>query len=239
MRLGEIYDFLNAISPFETQASWDNSGLLIGAKSDEIAQIYVSLDVDSTLLETVEENSLIITHHPLIFKGLKQLDFSYYPSHLIQKMVQKKISLMTMHTNFDLSHLNLYVASKLGFHVSATQDYVVYFDVNESFDDLVAQLKTSLNVDQLRVVKTKEWVKTCALTTGSGGDLLGEINADCFLTGDIKYHQALEAKENNLSLIDIGHFESERYFAECLALYLKKLPLKAIISNSKNPFEYK
>ena len=119
------------------------------------------------------------------------------------------------------------------------KDYIAYCEVNQSFDTCVAQVQKCLNLEHIRVVKTKEWIKTCALTTGSGGDLLEEIEADCFLTGDLKYHQAFMAKENNLSLIDIGHFESELYFAECLALYLKKLPLKAIISNSKNPFEYK
>ena len=124
MRLGEIYDFLDALSPFSTQASWDNSGLLIGSRDDEIAQIYLSLDVDSALLEEVAENSLIITHHPLIFSGLKQLNFAKYPSNLIQTMVQKKISLIAMHTNFDLSHLNAYVASKLGFVVSESKDFV-------------------------------------------------------------------------------------------------------------------
>ena len=124
MRLGEIYDFLDALSPFATQAPWDNSGLLVGTKDDDVAQIYLSLDIDRTLLETVEVNSLIITHHPLIFKGLKQLDFSRYPANLIQKMVQKNISVIAMHTNFDLSHLNAYVASKLGFTVSQNNEEV-------------------------------------------------------------------------------------------------------------------
>ena len=59
-----------------------------------------------------------------------------------------------------------------------------------------------------------------------------------FLTGDIKYHQALEAAHNNLNLIDIGHFESERYFGESLAKYLQNLAIPTIISNSKNPFSY-
>ena len=53
MKLGAIYDYLDALSPFATQAAWDNSGLLIGSKDDEIEQIYLSLDVDSTLLEEV------------------------------------------------------------------------------------------------------------------------------------------------------------------------------------------
>lgn len=238
MRLGDIYDFLDALSPFSTQASWDNSGLLIGNKDDTIENIYLSLDVDSALLDIVVPNSLIIAHHPLIFSGLKQLDFSLYPSKLIQTMVQKNISLIAMHTNFDLSHLNAYVASKLGLVVSETKEFVAYCEVNRSFDDLALHVKCVLGIENLRVVKAKEWVGRCALTTGSGGELIRHIDADCFLSGDFKYHQAFEAKENNLSLIDIGHFESERYFPECLGIYLKNLPLKAIMSNSKNPFQH-
>jgi len=239
MKLGAIYDFLDTLSPFATQASWDNSGLLIGSRDDEVGQIYLSLDVDSALLEEVREHSLIIAHHPLIFSGIKQLNFAKYPSNLIQTMVQKKISLIAMHTNFDLSHLNAYVASKLGFEIKESKEFVTYFDVNQSFDDLVLHVKHVLGIDHLRIVRSREWIGRCAITTGSGGDLISKIDADCFLSGDLKYHQALEAKENNLSLIDIGHFESERYFPECLANNLKNLPLKAIMSNSKNPFEYK
>jgi len=69
--------------------------------------------------------------------------------------------------------------------------------------------------------------------------LIGKINADCFLTGDLKYHQALEAKENKLNLIDIEHFASESYFPACLSKNLENSVLKAIMTNSKNPFQYK
>ena len=64
------------------------------------------------------------------------------------------------------------------------------------------------------------------------------IEADCFLTGDIKYHDAMEASSLGLSMIDIGHYESERYFGEVLGGYLEKLGLSVIISPSKNPFTY-
>ena len=50
-------------------------------------------------------------------------------------------------------------------------------------------------------------LKSVALTTGSGMSLLPNIKADCFLTGDIKYHEAMEAKARGISLIDIGHYE--------------------------------
>lgn len=240
MQLREIYDFLDTLSPFATQASWDNSGLLIGSMQGEVEQIYLSLDMDSTLVEEIAPNSLVITHHPLLFSGLKKLDFEKYPSSLIQKIMAKNCALIAMHTNFDLSHLNRYVISQvLGFNDFVCDEFVCYFEANMPFEDLALHVKNVLGLDVLRCVKARNFIHRCAFTTGSGGDLIGHIKADCFISGDFKYHQALEAKENKLSLIDMGHFESERYFSACLGEHLKKLPLKAIMSNSKNPFEYK
>lgn len=240
MFLREIYTILDELSPFSGQASWDNSGLLIGSMDTKVEQIYLSLDIDSSLIETLQPHSLVITHHPLIFSGLKKLDFNCYPAHLIQKMMEKQCSLIAMHTNFDVSHLNAYVTQKvLGFEQFTCKDYVCYVEVNQSFEAFVMHVKEAFNLEQVRCVKAGDFVKTCAITTGSGGDLIGSIEADCFLSGDIKYHQALEAKENKLSLIDVGHFETERYFSACLNEHLKKMSLKVIMSNSKNPFEYK
>ena len=83
MKIAEIYKNLDEICPFASQESWDNSGLQVGSFDSEFERIYLSLDLDSELLQNVLPNSLIITHHPLIFKGLKSLDYSLYPSSLI------------------------------------------------------------------------------------------------------------------------------------------------------------
>ncbi|MDD3342239.1 MAG: Nif3-like dinuclear metal center hexameric protein [Sulfurospirillaceae bacterium] len=240
MLVREIYDYLNTLSPFVTQETWDNSGLLLGTMDTEIERIYLSLDIDSDLVGTLEPHSLVITHHPLIFKGLKQLDFGLYPANVIQKLIAKNCALIAMHTNFDISHLNKYVLKNiLGYEHIQCQNHICYFDVNQSFDAFALHVKSAFSLEHLRVVQAKSFIKRCALTTGSGGDLIREVEADCFLSGDFKYHQALEAKENKLSLMDIGHFESESYFSVCLGEHLKKLSLKVIMSNSKNPFEYK
>ena len=240
MQIKQIYDFLNKLSPFSLQEEWDNSGLLVGDFDLDVNSIYLSLDVDSDLIENIEANSLIITHHPLIFKGIKKIDYSSYPTNLIYKMIQKNISLIAMHTNFDKTHLNKYVASDiLGYDVISSDEFVCYFRANSSLEEICINVKKNLKIEHLRVTIAKKYIKDCAITTGSGGDLIGKIDADCFLSGDFKYHQALEARENGLSLIDINHFESERFFGECLNGYLKNFPLKVIMSNSKNPFEYK
>ena len=72
MKVQSIYDVLNGISPFELQEKWDNAGLLVGSFEDEVENIYISIDLDEELVSSVKEKSLIITHHPLIFSGLKK-----------------------------------------------------------------------------------------------------------------------------------------------------------------------
>ncbi len=240
MKIAEIYDILDSISPFELQEEWDNSGLLIGETEREIENIYLSIDIDSNLIEEIEENSLLITHHPLIFKGLKKIDFSKYPSNLIEKMIKKNISLISMHTNFDKTHLNKYVVKEiLGYElIISMEDFFCTFEVNEDFETFAKTVGEKLNLEKIRCVRSNDFIKTATITTGSGGELIGQIKSDCFLTGDIKYHQALEAKENKISLIEIGHFESEKFFPDCLAKELQKSALKVIITNSKNPFTY-
>ena len=239
MKISEIYDFLNELSPFELQESWDNSGLLVGDFSQEIEQVALSIDVDEALIESLPDNTLLITHHPIIFGGLKQLEFSKYPANLIQKMIQKNISNIAMHTNFDQTHLNDYVATEvLGLEIVKKDGFVAYFDVDEAFDTFAKKVSTAFGLPHARCVKASERVKRVALTTGSGCSLMRSIDADCFLTGDVKYHDAMEAKSIKISLIDIGHFESERFFAQILEKTLKNLGLKVIIASSKNPFTY-
>lgn len=73
------------------------------------------------------------------------------------------------------------------------------------------KVASAFSLPHAKCVKSSQRIKRVALTTGSGCSLIKSIKADCFLTGDIKYHDAMEAKSINLSMIDIGHFESERF----------------------------
>jgi dinuclear metal center YbgI/SA1388 family protein len=235
MRLRDIFQTLNQISPFELQESWDNSGLQVGSFDDEIERIILSIDIDSKMIETNPSNTLFILHHPLIFGGLKSFNFDSFPQNLIKELILKKQSVVAMHTNFDKTHLNRYVFEKvLGFS-GECEEFICKAEVNLSLDELKERLFSAFGED-LRVVNPKEKIKSIALTTGSGGSLIDRVEADCFLTGDIKYHDAMKAKELGLMMVDIGHFESERYFSRVLGEELKSLGISAIISQSKNPF---
>jgi putative NIF3 family GTP cyclohydrolase 1 type 2 len=149
-----------------------------------------------------------------------------------------------MHTNIDKTHLNKYVGSKiLGFDVECADDFICYANVDMNFDVLKQLVKEKLNLQFTKTVKCTQNIKKIALTTGAGMSLISHIKADCFLTGDIKYHDAMEAKSRNINLIDIGHYESEQHFSPLLMglieNYLLKNEIKAIMITSENPFNYK
>ncbi|QKF82925.1 Nif3-like dinuclear metal center hexameric protein [Halarcobacter ebronensis] len=243
MKLKEIYHFLNELSPFELQEKWDNSGLLVGNFEDEIEKVYISIDLDEEILESMDENSLVITHHPLIFSPLRRVNYDTYSSKLLKILIQKNIALISMHTNIDKTHLNRFVAKEiLGLDLIESDEYICYANVDEEFDSFATKIARSLGLEYLKYVKCNQRVKKVALVTGAGMSLIDEVNADCFLTGDIKYHDAMEAKARGISLIDIRHYESEKHFSPLLEglleEYLKKNKLKAIITASKNPFKF-
>lgn len=114
--LGEVYEILDKISPFSLQESWDNSGINLGHSSQKITQIFLALEADLQIAQNLPPNSLLITHHPLIFSPLKSFDPTDYPAKILQILIQKHCALVAMHTNFDKTHLNEYFAKEiLGF----------------------------------------------------------------------------------------------------------------------------
>jgi dinuclear metal center YbgI/SA1388 family protein len=243
LKLKEIYQYLDELSPFSLQEKWDNSGLIVGSFDDEIKKVYISIDLDKNILDEIEENSLVITHHPLIFTPLKRVNYDSYSTKLLRILIKKNISLISMHTNIDKTHLNKFVAKEiLGLEIIDSLDYISYADVNDTFANFANKISSKLDLPYLKYVKCNEDIKKVALVTGAGMSLLNDVKADCFITGDIKYHDAMEAKARGISLIDIRHYESEKHFSPLIqglvSEYLKINELKAIIKDSKNPFKF-
>ncbi|BCD60813.1 MULTISPECIES: Nif3-like dinuclear metal center hexameric protein [unclassified Nitratiruptor] len=237
MKLKEIYTILDRISPFELQEKWDNSGLQVGDFDQKIEHIYLCIDLDEELIDSLPPKSLLITHHPLIFGKLTSIEYNAYPAKLLVRLIKKDIALISMHTNFDKTHLNRYVAQHVLQVEPQCEEFICYFEREESFEAIFAWVKERFGLTCPRYVQAKENIKKIALTTGSGGGLLDMVDADLFLTGDIKYHDAMKANILGISMIDIGHFESEHYFAQCLQDELKKAQIKAIIASIKNPLK--
>ena len=234
-----ILDLLDKISNFSKQEKWDNSSLNIGSLNQSVSEVIISLDIDSNIVDNMKKNTLLITHHPILLNPTKNINPDFYPNNLIEQIIKKNSSHIAMHTSFDKTHLNKYVFENiLGFKLIKEKDFVCYGEINMDMEELYLYVKDKLNLDFKKLTSPKNIIKKIALTTGSGGSLIPFIDADCFLSGDIKYHDALMAYENNLSIIDIGHYESEIFFSEILYKELKKNDIKAIICHSKNPFKY-
>lgn len=237
MILGTIYDHLDGISPFALQAPWDNSGLQLGSRDDRIGRIVLALDVTPDLVASLEPGTLVICHHPLIFSPIKALDADTPTGALVRQMVRREIACIAMHTNADVTHLNRYVATRvLGWQEIECRDFVCTARRDEcTFDELVADVKARIGLDALNVVPVGKRVRRVALTTGSGGSLVDSVDADVFITGDLKYHDAMTALQRGIGVIDITHFASERYFGAALIDDLKTMPINATIRETKNP----
>jgi dinuclear metal center YbgI/SA1388 family protein len=238
VKLAEILAKLNEISPFALSASWDNSGLQAGDLNAEIREIVLALECSSDAIAMTDNGALIITHHPLIFKPLLNLDFSRPIPALIGQIIKKDISVISMHTNFDVTHLNAAFAKLLGFDSVNCDGFICKAEFNGNFKELAKIICDNLGLSSVSVVEPRnDNVKSVAFCCGSGGDLIDKIDADVFITGDVKYHQALSAKERGLGVIDATHFASEKHFAPTLAGLIKDFGLPVKILEQSSPFK--
>lgn len=242
-KIATILDALNQISPFDRQESWDNSGLLIGSREDEYDQIILALEADYKIIENLKPKSLLITHHPLIFKSLKSFDTTSYPANLIAKLIQKQCSHIAMHTNFDSTHLNEAFAQKIGFDV--TNDFqgirLAKLKAPTTTIELAKNIKKAMPSSTIKITDANKEITQVGIVCGSGLSLLSNIEDKkglCFISGDLKYHEAMAALSMGVSILDVGHYDSECHFAEVLQRILQKMGYKAIIAQSKNPFYY-
>ncbi|GAA9616697.1 GTP cyclohydrolase I [Helicobacter pylori] len=236
----EVLEVLERLSPFELQESWDNSGLNVGSENHEFSEIIACLEITLKIALNAPKNALIITHHPLIFKPLKTLNDEAYPGNILKILIQKDISVISMHTNFDKTHLNKYFASVLlGFENLMEKGLMlVKENANIEFDALVKKIKSSLGVGSLACVKSSQTIKDLAFVCGSGASMFSSLKAQsCLVTGDVKYHDAMIAQSLGISLIDATHYYSERSFALIVAEILHSFNYLVTIENFKNPLQ--
>lgn len=243
--VGYMYYVCDFTSPFNTQESWDNSGLNLGSLTQEFDKIYITLEVTHDLAHSVSPNSLIIAHHPLFFKSIKTFDTATYPCNIAHKLIAKNCAIIAMHTNFDKSHLNEYFTHEiLGFsHFLQDSLYCHGAIEKTSFAQLANTLKSKLRLDTLRVCQASESIEHIFVICGSGFSEITHIAAQnlpnsLLISGDLKYHDAMIAKSLGLSLIDIPHYESEKYFTQIVDSLLKNAGYQAIITDCKNPITH-
>lgn len=241
MYISEIYTTLDSLSPFSLQASWDNSGLNIGTMGQKVDSIALALELDSTMAQHLEPNTLLITHHPLLFSPLKSLDTATYPANLIATLMQKNCALIAMHTNFDLTHLNAHFAREILGFATTEQGIAQHCQIAPTpLLELAKACKKALSLEHIRFVQAEQNIEHIYIVCGSGASYAREITTphSCLICGDVKYHDAMIGKSNGLSFIDVGHYESEREFTKILQSLLKIKNLSATILPNFSPFSY-
>jgi putative NIF3 family GTP cyclohydrolase 1 type 2 len=162
LKTGEILAFLDGLSPFELQESWDNSGLLVGDESEEVERIVVSVDIDEAMIDAAPPKTLFILHHPLIFGKLRRLVWREYPANLLRELIRNEQSLVAMHTNFDQTHLNRYVFEKvLGFTLKEEVPFICRAEGRWNYHELLALLKEKLDLPPLEDIRLGGYVLSC------------------------------------------------------------------------------
>lgn len=263
MKVSDLLYLLDESFPVFLQESFDNTGNQVVFPEEKISGVYICLDPDRFVInDAIALNcNLIISHHPLIFKPIKSIVQGDVKSENIINLISKRISLFSMHTNFDkimYSHL----AEVLGFdNTSVLLETDVFegrplglgsfadIDKGIEFELILDIVKERLNQDYIIYAGDKNSIiKRIAFLNGSGGSSIERVinsnNPDCIITGDVGYHHIKSAIENNKCVIDAGHFATEKIFKNLFAKIVKKnlgesgASVKVIESGiEKNPFK--
>lgn len=234
----EILELINAFAPFSLAEDWDNSGLQVGKTDWPGARVLVALDATVPVMAEAKAwgADLVLTHHPLIFRPQRSIDFGSMPGLLIAIAAAQQISIVSIHTNLDKAQggLNDYFAQKIGLvSVSGFQPLVLEKGIDSPgigrigklekplyLVALAQKIKSGLGISGLRFAGDSNlMVETAAVCTGSGASLVEEFilsGADVFITGDMKYHEARQIEQAGLGVIDVGHFASEHMVVELL-----------------------
>lgn len=221
----DIMDFTQTFAPLETAMDFDNSGFLAGDINAEIQTALLALDITKDVVAEAKEKGaqLIISHHPVIFNPVKNVmaDTALYA------LIQNGISALCLHTNLDLAadggvNMCLAKAAKVQNPHFVEGECLVMGELLEpvTAERFALGLKESLNCQGLRVVNKEKTVQKIAMCSGAGGDcvfLAKKLGADLLLTGEIKHHEILFAFENDMSVVDAGHYKTEDIVIEPLA----------------------
>ncbi len=252
MLIKDITDTIEEAAPLALQESYDNAGLIIGDSREECSGVLFCVDVTP---DTVEEASrrgcnLIVSHHPLIFKGLKRLTGSTLQQRAAIAAIKAGIAVYAAHTNLDAAEngVNYTLADMLGLSditpLATAPGVVGSLCPPLTATELVERIKKVCGSPVTRcTVPPQGKLSRLALCGGSGSFLIddaADAGADAFLTSDVKYHDFVD-NADRIFIIDIGHYESEKCTKQIFYhIVSKKFPNFALYysETEKNPINY-
>ena len=260
MKIREIFGALEEFAPLSLQDSYDNAGLQIGLTEDaEATGALLCLDVTEDVLDEAIRRgcNMLVSHHPLLFRPCKSITGADYIERCIIKAIKNDIAIYSAHTNLDNAKdgVNYRIAHKLGLtdieildpknnDKSTGAGIIGHLPEPMKKEDFIAHVKKVFNVN---CVRFNSWagkkVSRIALCGGSGAFLMSKAvsaDADAFLTGEVGYHRFF-GHENELLLLELGHFESEQYTLEILREVIERAAPNLPIFDTEietNPINY-
>ena len=237
MKVKDIIKVIEDFAPLSIQEGWDNSGLCVGSPEDEVTSVLLALDCTPALVDEAVAcgADMIITHHPLIFSGLKKISPDNMVGEAVIKAIRAGISIYAAHTNADkvLAGVSGAMAAKLGLeNVRILEDegtgsgLGAVGDLPEPMtaEHAVALVKERFALKCMKASKPiSGMISRVAMCGGSGGSLIGaaqKAGAQLYISGDISYHNFFTPE--SFMIMDIGHYESEIEIVDILFSLLKK-----------------
>ena len=246
--LSDIIGILDSLAPRALAEEWDNCGLQLGDVNWPVRKIWVALDPTLPVVEAAcgQKVDLLVTHHPLIFRPLKAIEFHTPLGSIINMATRNHLAIFTAHTNLDSvsGGLNDILADRLGLKdleplstrlesalpdISASKagiGRIGTLDKAVKLKSLAKAIKQNLGLETIKFAGDPNLlVKKAAVCTGSGSSLLADFfasGAQVYISGDMRYHDARDVEAANLGVIDIGHFSSECFIAQEFAVRIDK-----------------
>ena len=231
MKYRELINLLEVIAPVEPYRDIDNSGEQIYTGKEDINRVLVCLEINRDIIkEALEKGAdMIITHHPLIFTPEYRISSDEFPGRYAVDAIKNDISVYSSHLSFDFAPEgnNDYIAKLLNLFVNEKGSMESgYYGMLPEPMDLEGACRhveecLSLPKNYIRAVDGgKDSLVTVGYCTGAGGSYImdaADRGCDLFITGDVKLHEARYAKARGMSVIDAGHYGTEKIFTENMA----------------------
>lgn len=239
MRIAEVISALERFAPLPLQDGYDNAGLQVGLTDAEVTGALLCLDVTEDVLDEAHSLgfNLVVSHHPLLFHGLKQISGRSHVERCVMKAISLGIAVCSMHTNMDNASggVSFKMAERLGLEgitfLQQTSDGAgagvtgTLPDGGMTDADFLQRLKDVFHAGCVLHTQMADGhrVRRVALCGGAGAFLIADAvasGADAFVTGEIKYHEFLD-HSGDIMLAAIGHYESEQYTTEIFERIIK------------------
>lgn len=255
----DIIETVNEFAPLSLQENWDNSGVQLGDIDDECRGVLLCVDVTPDVVDEAVSRgcNLIVSHHPLIFKGLRHITGATPVERAVMRALRSGVTVYAAHTSLDSTRggVSYAMASMLGARVTGVLSpsagdpdtglgVVARFDESLAPDALAARVCRAFGSPVTRCSSgTGAAVSCVAMCGGSGGEFIGAARAagaQAYITSDVRYHDFVD-HGREIFIVDIGHYESESCAKDIFYRVIsEKFPNFAVYYSEieKNPINY-